>query len=358
MEVLIISTIPRFAYQVALSMGLAGAGVHVLMDRPWSMVRLSRFCRRYWSTTRDRIESGDERLIRQINNYCQLYGVDIVIPADTRSTRLLCRHGNDFDTMIFPTPDIHLFERLYDKWTFSQYLGEIHVPQPQTQRIQDVSELGNTICFPVIVKPTSSENSEGVVRLDSKESLQQLISEQKIASNKPLLVQEYIPGHDIDMSILADHGEVVAWTIQQRQSDDWTTMTFLNDPDITDLGRKIVQACNYHGVAHIDMRKNPQTGRTCVIEINPRFWGSLEWSVFSGVNFAYLGCLICQGKNPRPLFSPVETACTNLGLSPRQFIKYIKAGRLYPPQFTQPSRVAWKAAHTDPLPHLWNRLAS
>ena len=38
----------------------------------------------------------------------------------------------------------------------------------------------------------------------------------------------------------------------------------------------------------VEFKKDPRDGQCKLMEINPRFWGSLELSVLSGVNFPYL----------------------------------------------------------------------
>ena len=45
---------------------------------------------------------------------------------------------------------------------------------------------------------------------------------------------------------------------------------------------------NWSGLAHIDLRFDQATGTFKVIEINGRFWGSVDASMLAGVNFAHL----------------------------------------------------------------------
>jgi predicted ATP-grasp superfamily ATP-dependent carboligase len=45
------------------------------------------------------------------------------------------------------------------------------------------------------------------------------------------------------------------------------------------------------GVALIDLRNNNQDDHIKVLEINPRYWGSLIGALSAGVNFLYFACL-------------------------------------------------------------------
>src|SRR3989304_3891130 len=89
-------------------------------------------------------------------------------------------------------------------------------------------------------------------------------------SHPPLILQEFIPGKDIDLSVLAVGGRVVASAVQQWP--DSGMLEFCEHPEVEELGRKVVSLFNYDGVAHFDMRIDERTGRVLVLECNPRFW--------------------------------------------------------------------------------------
>ncbi len=292
----------------------------------------------------------------QINAHCRRYAVDVLVPTDTRCTRMLCRHNGELEVGIYPLPAPDVFTLLYNKWTFSQYLDKVQVPQPPTRLVCSEDDCLNLdLKFPVIVKPTASENSEGIFRFDQRNALLEHVRTYQVSSQNPLLVQHFVNGYMMGMNFLADHGDLVAWAIRRRLPGDWSTMDFFIDEGMVEHCRRIAAGCGYHGVADLDMMVDPDTQQYYFIDMNPRFWGSLLWSVFSGVNFPYLGCLMSQGIDPRPGFTPATGPCTYLGLSSRKLIRQLVTGRFTPPQFNQASRLAWLAAHTDPLPHLWAR---
>jgi predicted ATP-grasp superfamily ATP-dependent carboligase len=53
----------------------------------------------------------------------------------------------------------------------------------------------------------------------------------------------------------------------------------------------MVNEFNWSGIIHIDLRYDEYDKQIKVIEMNPRFWGSLPASFFAGVNFPYIACL-------------------------------------------------------------------
>jgi hypothetical protein len=169
------------------------------------------------------------------------------------------------------------------------------------------------------------------------------------ASRKPWLLQEYLPGHDIDLSLLADRGRVVAWTVQSESPGGG--MMFQADQRLFAIGERIVAGTKFHGVAHFDMRIDERTGEVSVIECNPRFWGSLMLSTWSGVNFVELGCAMALGRTA-PAFAPVEGLSRHQGVAPRRLLKALLRGRTAPEGLSPALLAAWKQIHRDPLPEL------
>ena len=58
----------------------------------------------------------------------------------------------------------------------------------------------------------------------------------------------------------------------------------------------LIQKCKYTGVGHIDLRVDTKDKKVKLIEINPRFWGSLDYSTAIGLNFAHLGIELLEKK--------------------------------------------------------------
>jgi predicted ATP-grasp superfamily ATP-dependent carboligase len=69
----------------------------------------------------------------------------------------------------------------------------------------------------------------------------------------------------------------------------------------------LMQSLHWSGVANIDFKLDEQKGSMTVLEVNPRYWGSLLASLYAGVNFPYLACLEGMGLPlPESEFRPVR----------------------------------------------------
>jgi predicted ATP-grasp superfamily ATP-dependent carboligase len=125
-------------------------------------------------------------------------------------------------------------------------------------------------------------------------------------------------------------------------------MRFPDDDRVVSLGRDICRASGYHGVAHIDMRIDERTGQVNVIEFNPRFWGSLIYASWMGVNFLEAGVAILE-RSSRPAFQAVSGFCPFLGASPGVLAHWAARGfRLH--GLSSAQQKAWSMQVLDPMP--------
>ena len=103
------------------------------------------------------------------------------------------------------------------------------------------------------------------------------------------------------MSLLAKDGKILAFTIQKgfiKRSNVFVAsagIKFLYNEKLYDNVDRLIKKLNFSGIAHLDLRYDMKQDEFKVIEVNPRFWGSLTGSVQAGVNFPYLACLAGMG---------------------------------------------------------------
>jgi predicted ATP-grasp superfamily ATP-dependent carboligase len=124
------------------------------------------------------------------------------------------------------------------------------------------------------------------------------------------LVQEYIPTSDeYGFFALYNHGEPVV-TFQHRQRRGWKycggPSAYRESTDIPELeaaGLRLLDELDWHGVAMVEFLRDPDTGEFKLMEVNPRFWSSLPFTVQAGVDFPHLYWLQATGQ---PIETPVE----------------------------------------------------
>ena len=67
------------------------------------------------------------------------------------------------------------------------------------------------------------------------------------------------------------------------------------DPKLKEYGLKLLDALEWHGVANIEFKLDKKDKQFKLMEINPKFWASVEVASRSGIDFPYLLCQMASG---------------------------------------------------------------
>ncbi|KUO64411.1 MAG: hypothetical protein APF84_10585 [Gracilibacter sp. BRH_c7a] len=174
----------------------------------------------------------------------------------------------------------------------------LDLPVPQTWEPSNVDELEKIIseirCSEFVIKPRTGSGSVGIVYARPGDKLAYRSHWEKYG---PLIIQERISakGRGIGISLLMDQdGDCVAYFGHERirqypvSGGPSTDRKSIFAPHLVDLSIKLLTALSWRGVAMVEWKEDPTDGTPKLMEINPRFWGSLELAVRSGVDFPYL----------------------------------------------------------------------
>ncbi|MCU4741729.1 carboxylate--amine ligase [Natronoglomus mannanivorans] len=120
------------------------------------------------------------------------------------------------------------------------------------------------------------------------------------------IVQEFMPTTDeYGFFALYDHGEPLA-TFQHRQRRGWSYAggpsafrESVRIPDLEESGLSLLDELDWHGLAMIEFLRDEETGEFKLMEINPRFWSSLPFSVRAGADFPYYYWLLATDNTDR-----------------------------------------------------------
>lgn len=288
-RVLVVGVIPSLIWPVVRSLSMAGICPVVLGWQPLTPLQLVADCQCVpWRGACFRDGKLAPMLIRQVVDICVAKEIDIVLPADYPSTMFLAEHGHELPVgHVCAVPDPELMGRLHDKWQFAQLVERLGLPQPRTESAQTEAELRQTtLAFPIITKPIDRWGSVGFQIHDNPEQLARRIATGKLAAEFPLLIQEYIPGHDVGFAFLARSGALLACAAFEHSSR--ATRRCFEDPRLCGYVSALVRETSYHGVGEIDARYDPLQDEYRLLEINPRFWASLLYVSRAGINFPEL----------------------------------------------------------------------
>ncbi|AAM30744.1 methyltransferase domain-containing protein [Methanosarcina mazei] len=98
----------------------------------------------------------------------------------------------------------------YDKSLVRGVAREMRIPVAKGVLVTDDSDISRlSLSFPLLVKPNSGDSSFGITQksiVHSREELLDIMKEtrEKIGSDKPLLLEEFLPGKDISVGIIGN----------------------------------------------------------------------------------------------------------------------------------------------------------
>ncbi|MCB1735804.1 MAG: ATP-grasp domain-containing protein [Gammaproteobacteria bacterium] len=313
LHVLLVSSTPSLTWLATGCLNRVGIKPSLLTSTDFRLPRLLRRTRVHESFhpadatghADDDLGAYSERLVARVEDFCRRHKVDVVLPVDLRCILPMGEHWqSDAPARLFPVAapvDIRL---LHDKWHFSTLCKERGLPQPASELIardEDIDAL--PLRYPIVVKPLNRANSAGIYRLDSAPAVHAHLRSGLPFSAPPLLAQEFIPGRDMGCSLLADRGEIKAFTIFRQYK---LGRAFTEHAGIEAMARELVSAMRFHGIGHIDLREDRRDRSAKLFEINPRVWGSILYSARAGVNFLELGIRQTLGEDIATVFKPLR----------------------------------------------------
>jgi len=238
----------------------------------------------------------------------------MLLPMEDETSSLIAQYHNEFSRLTYlPIVSYKKLHYARNKDKILQLAEKLGIPVPKTWYIDDISQLEglkDNLPYPVVIKPRISSGALGTSYPMCPNEL--LLHYESIHRHFPYpLIQERIPreGPGYGASFLIDHnGKVKASFVHKRLREypvtggASTLRESVRRDDIREMGLTLLKALNWFGVAMVEFKQDPRDGIVKLMEINPRFWGSLSLAVEAGVNFPHLLYRMSRGED----FKPVE----------------------------------------------------
>jgi D-aspartate ligase len=276
--------------------------IFVMSNKKNNPMRYSRHVHKfsYYKKT-----NSDLDWINNINTETRKYNIDVIMPIFEDGIRTIIKHKQllSFSNKLGVLPSLDNFSTAINKGLLVKHLERNKIPYPKSILKKSGESCDtNLVEFPVIVKPLEGfGGGKGIYVFNNEKDLKNHFATNK--TDCAYILQEYINGYDIDCSVLCKDGSIEAFTIQKgtmfgkSEFAPQIGLQFLCEQELYKVVEKLMKSLDWSGVAHIDLRFAENDKQFKVIEVNTRFWVSLEASLIAGVNFPYLYCLISLNKN-------------------------------------------------------------
>lgn len=324
-------------------------------------------------------DNSPKNFIKRINEVSKKYKANVLFPVGA-NTYVTVSAFRDYlsKEIMFVLADDDLIRKAHDKYQCLKFAESIGVCIPKTVLLRDINDgksIENFGC-PLVVKPRKGAGNFGVQIIDNVDQLMRLkrninaessdatLSKKKnslIYDDSDPIVQEFIEGPVFDACAIVDHGKIKAILTQERlktlpPSGGYGVMNrTIYIPEIKEMAEHLLKSMNWHGLAQVEFKYDPKTDTYRLMEINPKFWGTLAISVAAGVDFPYMAYQMATGIDVSPV-NGFEEDCVYRWVLPNELLHVLQSndrGRA----FGQYIKDFFKPAYynidiKDPLPML------
>jgi predicted ATP-grasp superfamily ATP-dependent carboligase len=206
---------------------------------------------------------------------------------------------------VVPFPDYEVFHALTDKRRLLDTAARLGISVPAQQVVPHRSALSlvdmDALSYPVVLKPARSVGTgaggRAKVSVSYASNADELIRRVATmpAASFPLLVQQRIVGPGTGIFLLLWDGEQKAVFAHRRLCEKPPSggvsvyrESIAVDADLLERSRALLDSFGWRGVAMVEYKRDALTGQPYLMEVNGRFWGSLQLAIDAGIDFPNL----------------------------------------------------------------------
>ncbi|MFN2516040.1 MAG: ATP-grasp domain-containing protein [Pyrinomonadaceae bacterium] len=290
------------------SLGQAGYKVLVASHQRFPLGAWSRYCEGSYRLPDQTLNS-----FAAMRDWAKDKSVHIVLPLTERSCLLANAERGEWEsagTIVGCGPNEMLHPAFDKAQTLSRAQDDgIRIPFTRLPTsLEDCTAAVGEIGFPCVVKPRSSSGWDGSsfsstsspAYVYSSAGLSHFLAQRR-GLDWPL-IQEFVPGQGKGVFALCDQGRVVALFAHERLRETRPTGSASSlrrsvplDPRLRDPAVRLLRELKWHGPAMVEF-KDDGINPPCLMEINGRFWGSLQLAIDAGVDFPGLWVSLLKGN--------------------------------------------------------------
>jgi predicted ATP-grasp superfamily ATP-dependent carboligase len=310
----------RKALPIIRSLGRAGVQVIGLSSQRLPMGQFSKYCSRVYHCPD--YHSDAPGFLDLLEEVCSTRRPDVFYPIEDTSLSLCVNNPErwrPYSRAIVPGTDT--LEYAYDKWKTIEAAKACGIPVPTSycpSSRQEVIALAAELQGRLVIKPRKTSGSRGMRFVDNAETL--LESYDEIAAQYPRpIIQERIPteGAGVGVSfLLSEEGKPLAIFGHRRIREypltggPSTLRESFRDDHLTQQSLQLLTQIGFCGVAMVEYKFDPRRQQYVLMEINPRFWGSLQLAIHAGVNFPTIYQMASMGLPVEPVLDyPLGFSC-------------------------------------------------
>ena len=345
--VLVLDGYVNYALACTRSLGRAGYTVFVASDRRWPLAAWSHYCEASFL-----LEGETIAAFATLRAWAVERGVRTVLPLTERSCLLCDAERQAWEsagiTVGCATGDVLL--QAFDKALTVERAAACGVRTPLTRvpaSLADGRAGAEEVGFPCVIKQRFTHAWDGTAFLPSQptsyvghpKDVEAALLRGRQGAHWPL-VQAYVQGRGKGAFALCDHGRALAWFTHERLRDvrpagsgSALRRSTSVDPRLQQPAERLLAKFQWHGPAMVEFRDNGRD-EPWLMEVNGRFWNSLELAVRAGADFPRWWLALLRGESVPTAPRYVEGLTLRWLLGDFRRLLYILAGP--PPGYPGP----------------------
>jgi predicted ATP-grasp superfamily ATP-dependent carboligase len=249
--------------------------------------------------------------------YLESAECDVILPLCDYTTIALSKYQERLRAHVnFAVPPYEALLAGHNKLRVQRLASGLGIATPATywpRSREEVREVADEVRYPCVVKPRKGAGGIGVRYAHSAEELMGMCvngrgGKDVVHDFRRPMVQEYIPGAVHDVCVLFNRGRCVAALTQKRvkmypiSGGRGAVNETTDEPELRETAIRLLESLVWHGPAMVEFKVDSRDGTAKLLEINSRFWGTLDLAIQAGVDFPSLTCKLALEGDVEPVF--------------------------------------------------------
>lgn len=224
---------------------------------------------------------SDPDIIAHLKHKCAEYGIGMVVPFVDGAVAVASRVAAESDGKIFaPVSTAEASTLMFDKVEAARSFEAAGIPVPPTFHAGE-----DRVRWPLIAKPRFGSASVGIIKIDGAAGMEAISGRED-----EYLIQERFDRrieYTVDCYVATRTGAIKAMVQRRRLevSGGEVTRTITVDvPEIAPIVGRTLAEFGLRGAVTVQCIYDCDSGRMCLMEVNPRLGGGAVCSVYAGVD--------------------------------------------------------------------------
>ena len=218
----------------------------------------------------------DPAYVPALRALCDEFGLGVVVPLTDLDLEVLA-HARREGALPALVPAPEIARATFDKYEAHLLLERLGLPSPPTVLPgEDVAH------YPVMIKPRQGSGARSIHRADDATAAAFFVDYVK----EPVMIQWWMDGPEFSIDCLCDLDgrclNAIPRTMLESRGGESIKGTVIADPELIDLGRRVVEALEVRGPCTVQVFRDKEIGLG-LTDVNTRFGGAFPAPMYAAL---------------------------------------------------------------------------